>query len=165
MSIARRLYDDFFADVNSADYRGLTCLFIALWRGHDELASWLLETGVDVEPANEHGIRPFHVCCMGRSGLGPQLLELGADPHGPDDVGRTPFYMCCASASASLGLRLLDLGADPKAAYSGYTAGEAARKSKCTELKEAITNAIAAKANIKTTGRRNNRASKMLEEL
>lgn len=82
--------------VSIIDGDGSTPLHYASWKGHKELAAFLLESGANVNAHNQNthwGTTPLHAAAHGNRGaIVALLLEHGAEIHAADLNGNTPLH-------------------------------------------------------------------------
>lgn len=103
-------------DVNRADSRGVTALFVAVEHADLEVVSFLLHMGAN----------PNHVTCFGKTSLflacqrWPSsktivelLLKSGADTNFQTDTGMTPLYVACENQSTYIVKLLINYNANP----------------------------------------------------
>ena len=82
--------------IRARDTDGSTPLHCAVWKGHDEIVTLLLESGADVTAHNENGhwgTTPLHAAAhSNRSAIAQLLIEHGADIEAKDLNGKTPLH-------------------------------------------------------------------------
>ena len=82
--------------VNALDKDGSTPLHCATWKGHVEVAAFLLVAGADVNAQNQNdhwGTTPLHAAAhANQAAIARLLIEHGADVNAPDLNGKTPIY-------------------------------------------------------------------------
>jgi hypothetical protein len=82
----------------------------------DELVIWLVEHGLDVDTADEHGATPlWERAAAGRAEQIPLLLSLGADIQRARRRGGTPLHAAAARQKPETTRALLAHGADVRA--------------------------------------------------
>ena len=78
------------------DTDGSTALHYAAWKGHAEIAAFLLSSGCDVQcqNTNEHwGTTPLHAAAhANRPAIVELLIQAGADVNAKDLHGMTPLH-------------------------------------------------------------------------
>ncbi|CDZ79492.1 ankyrin repeat protein [Legionella massiliensis] len=82
------------ANVNQADPRGITPLFVAAAKGHDKVVEQLLQAvGIDVNQAPQSGFTPLHIAAQnGHDKVVEQLLQaVGIDVNQANQRGFTPL--------------------------------------------------------------------------
>ena len=103
------------ADVNRADYQGLTPLHIASQHGHGETASILIKGGADVNAVEQaHTRTALHLAVAeGHIEVLRTLIgEGGADVNKACAEGRTPLHVAVIFGRKSAAVALLEAGAD-----------------------------------------------------
>lgn len=102
---------------SSSDY---SLLHEAAERGHADVVRLLIETGMDINEADERGRTPLHAACgaVDRADLVRLLLDAGADPTTIDDQGLTPLELAVSAGSVESTTLLADhlRPADPETA-------------------------------------------------
>ena len=84
------------ADVNGADL-GWTPLHYACWKGHLEVARFLLDSGATLHAIDKKDRTPLHHACRyGHLEVARFLLDSGATLHAHNNYGDTPFHDACA---------------------------------------------------------------------
>ena len=82
--------------IGARDTDDSTPLHCAVWKGHEEIVTLLLEAGADVTAHNENGhwgTTPLHAAAhSNRSAIAQLLIEHGADIHAKDLNGKTPLH-------------------------------------------------------------------------
>jgi ankyrin repeat protein len=83
------------ASVHATDAEGSTPLHFAAWKGHPEIATFLLENGAEISRENavtHWGGTPLHAAAHGNNALVARILiENGADVSFRSFNGRTPL--------------------------------------------------------------------------
>lgn len=104
---------DLGADINTKDYSGRSCIYIACTRGHFDVVVILLNEGASIEVENCRE-SPLHAACTGTSTL---LVELLLD-HGCNIetssamlTQHTVLQIACAEQHIAIATILLDHGA------------------------------------------------------
>ena len=88
-------------------------LGIALMRGHEELAVWLLDNGASLEMHEVNHQSALHIAALGDcSKLIPRLQAAGCDVRDVDDAGDTPLLDATSRASPQTIAALIEAGAD-----------------------------------------------------
>jgi cytohesin len=81
------------ADLSLPDEEGNTLLHVAAARGHDSVATLLVEKGVAIDSRNEKGETPLHLAAgMGDYETVRLLVEHGADVTVAGNAGWTPLH-------------------------------------------------------------------------
>ncbi|CAG2226041.1 INVS [Mytilus edulis] len=84
------------ADVNLADNKGRTPIFLACEKKQKEIAELLLKCNANTFIDNEEGKRPIHCCCeVGSSEITALLLSHGVDKNQRDSHKSTPLHWAC----------------------------------------------------------------------
>lgn len=103
------------ADINHADTRGATPVFMAARSGAVELVKLLIARGADVGVATKDGRTPLHIAMMkGHTDIAALLLAAGADPNARTSKGMNsdyPLRMAMGRGDAEMVRLLLKSGA------------------------------------------------------
>ena len=82
--------------VGALDKDGSTPLHCATWKGHEEVAAFLLTAGAEVNAhnSNDHwGTTPLHAAAhANQAGIAQLLIDRGADVNAKDLNGMTPLH-------------------------------------------------------------------------
>jgi ankyrin repeat protein len=117
---------------------GFTGLGLAVFFGHLEIASMLVESGADVNRPSRNSIRvsPLHsAVASGSVALLDLLLSHGAAPDPVEFLEATPLHSAAAQGSREMVEKLLAAGADRhRKTKDGKTAADLAREYKHPEL-------------------------------
>ncbi|CAH0371223.1 unnamed protein product, partial [Pelagomonas calceolata] len=101
------------AEVDWANWRGETLLYIACQHGNVDAARLLLDKGAKVDRADEDGATPLYVACQeGHVDAARLLLENGAEVDRAEKQGATPLYIACEKGHVDAARVLLDNGAE-----------------------------------------------------
>jgi len=112
----RKLLDE-GADVNRANWDGVTPLIIACGNGHVDVARLLLEKGAEVDKAEKEGWTPLIIASrQGHVDVARLLLDKGAEVDKANKNGATPLYIACNKGHVDAARVLLDNGAKANAA-------------------------------------------------
>lgn len=91
----RTLLDTDLTLINALDTDGSTPLHCAAWKGHEEVATALLDAGADVNAHNQNthwGTTPLHAAAhANNTAIVRLLLARGADKEAEDSSGKTPL--------------------------------------------------------------------------
>jgi len=89
-----------------------TLLGIALRRGHEEMANWLIDIGADVSVLEERRNTLLFMAARGDcANIIERLCSLGCDPNAVDEYEDTPLMDCCPSSHPETILALIHAGA------------------------------------------------------
>ncbi len=95
---------------------GATLLGIALERGYEELARWLLDAGASVDSSELDGGTPLHMAARGgRTQLVKFLLDRELEVNAFDEYQQTPLHVAAHKGWDDVVAALLDAGADVNA--------------------------------------------------
>ena len=104
------------ADYTVRDNRGNTALHLAASEGRLDVASMLLELGVDVDPKNNEGFTPLRQVSQGmlegHRDIMWLLLYHGANLDARDNHGNTALHFAASEGHLDVARMLLELGAD-----------------------------------------------------
>ncbi|HYW69828.1 MAG TPA: ankyrin repeat domain-containing protein [Pyrinomonadaceae bacterium] len=82
--------------IDARDKDGSTALHCAVWKGHEDVVSFLLQAGAEVNAHNENdhwGTTPLHAAAhANQSAIAQMLIDRGADINAMDREGRTPLF-------------------------------------------------------------------------
>ena len=91
-----------------------TSLHWAAERDHIEVAKLLLESGAEVNKADDIGRTPLQVAAFsGHKEVAELLIEHGADPNVNENNGQTPIHVAAMSGHKEVTELLIEHGADP----------------------------------------------------
>ena len=80
------------ADINAADYTGMTPLHVAAMAGRRDEARLLLKHGADLTRRDRFGDTPIHTAAVfGQGGMVKLLLDHGADLDALNNEGNSPL--------------------------------------------------------------------------
>uniref|UniRef100_A0ABD2X8U9 Uncharacterized protein n=1 Tax=Trichogramma kaykai TaxID=54128 RepID=A0ABD2X8U9_9HYME len=107
-------------NINAQDKFGDTSLHMALRRGRDKVAEWLLRKGADPNVANVQGLTPLHVICKRNKddGLLEKFFKTNNEKHkvlqvdALDKLGRTPLQWAVTRFLPRAVESLMNNGAD-----------------------------------------------------
>lgn len=89
-----------------------TLLGIALRRGHEEMANWLIDIGADVRVMEERKNTLLFMAARGDCAkIIARLCNLGCDPNAVDEYENTPLMDCCTSSHPETIIALIHAGA------------------------------------------------------
>uniref|UniRef100_A0ABD2X7R0 Uncharacterized protein n=1 Tax=Trichogramma kaykai TaxID=54128 RepID=A0ABD2X7R0_9HYME len=118
--------------VDAQDKSDCTPLHLALNRGHEQIAEWLLRRGADINLANAKGSTPLHLICTGKMDCADLLqtfFEISDKQRRPvevdarDNEGKTPLHHAISRRHKKLFELLLRRDFDPNVADNeGWTA-------------------------------------------
>ena len=128
------------ADINEADDKGRTPLYIASERGHVEVVKFLLERGADINNAKYGRSSPLFIAsAMSHVEVVRILLENGASVNMANDDEQTPLYVASEMGNKEVVRILLENGASVNMAdYKGRTPLMIASNSGDLEVVEAL---------------------------
>ena len=90
-----------------------TLLGIALRRGHEEMANWLIDNGADIHALEEFGNTPLFMAAGGNcTKTIARLCNLGCNPNAPDSGFETPLTYWSNRCSMDTIRALIEAGAD-----------------------------------------------------
>lgn len=78
----------------------------------DELVSWLVEQGADINARDNYGKTPLHIHAISWCGNTELLLDLGADIEAIDYQNETPLFAAAGSFKSNAVLTLVSRGAN-----------------------------------------------------
>lgn len=82
--------------LHAQDTDGSTALHCASWKGHREVAAFLIEAGADVHAHNRNdhwGTTPLHAAAhANQTAIAQLLINAGADVNAKDLNGNTPLH-------------------------------------------------------------------------
>ena len=116
-SIVHFLVIEHSQDVHSRSFTDdATPLHVASQQGHEQVASFLLERGVDPSAQDEKGMTPLYVALLRGCGeVAQMLIERGADLSAQDKYGKTPLHWASGWRHVKVAEMLIEHGADPSA--------------------------------------------------
>jgi ankyrin repeat protein len=115
-------------DVSLAEGDGATVLHWAVYLDDAETTSLLIESGADVNAANDYGVTPLGLASKnGNVSIIRQLMQAGSNPNDPlhaVNSGETPLMLAARSGRAAAVTALLDgeAAVDAKEAWNGQSA-------------------------------------------
>jgi ankyrin repeat protein len=125
-------------EVNAYAPDGFQPLGLAAFFGHQDVAFYLLERGVEVDSAsrNPQHVRPLHSAVAGgHLEIARALVGRGADVNATQQGGFTPLHGAAQNGQIEMVQLLLDHGADPQArAADGRSALDFAREGEHAEV-------------------------------
>ena len=109
----KQFFLDDGAEVDRANEKGRTPLWIACLKGHVEVARLLLEKGAEVDRVSKKGVTPLLIACQqGHVDTARLLLDKGAKVDRAEKEGATPLYIACRKGHVEAVRLLLDNGAE-----------------------------------------------------
>jgi ankyrin repeat protein len=120
--------------LNKPNDSGFSPLILAVYRGQDSLALWLINQGADPNYQSPEGTALMAAVYAKRMGIMQQLFAAGANPNLTNSLGITAL-MLAAQTEQPLAIEvLLNMGANPKQGNkAGKTAVDFARISNCLD--------------------------------
>lgn len=120
---------DLGAKPNLMQKDGDRTLHHAIYNGHTEVVTLLLEQGVDIELTSSCGLRSLHLACCGtveNTDIVDLLLNRNAQIHARCDAqnshrGNTALHFAALNGHRATAKKLLDRGASPLAKNSSGT--------------------------------------------
>lgn len=102
-------------DVNSRDDTGTPMLNVAVREDHDDLVSWLIEVGADINVVSEdRGYTPLmDAVWRGNLKVAEHLIKLGANPNTISKEGQSNLVLAVGANKKDIVKLLADNGADP----------------------------------------------------
>ncbi|CAN0220336.1 unnamed protein product [Ectocarpus sp. 6 AP-2014] len=117
IDLLKKLVEEGGIDVNAKDDRGMPPIIWAIRSGHEEVATYLLDKGADMESFGYAGMRALHhACSCSHEGCIALLLDRGADANGADEYGNTGLHYAAARGVLNIIIRLISSGAEPDVA-------------------------------------------------
>jgi len=103
------IFADPDVDINGPGIRMQTPLYVASENGHVDTVEWLLESGANVDQADEQQCTPLYIACLhGHDAVISKLIECGADVNKPDQDGWTPLHTTCCNGHTDIVRTLLE---------------------------------------------------------
>lgn len=150
------------ANVNTRTRAGLTALSLAVIRGHDAIALWLIQHGASLDARDRSGDRqqqypgysPVHYAALyGRTKVLKAMLDQGVSVNLRDRNGYTLLMLASENGHLETVKLLLQRGADPNLrSATGESALDCARRSRNQAIIELLQRAIGSPADAPTGG-------------
>jgi len=126
--------------LNQTTESGFSPLILAVYRGQDSLALWLIKQGADLNYQSPEGTALMAAVYSRRTSLTEILFSAGANPNLTNSLGITALMLAAQTEQANAIATLLNMGADPNQANkAGKTAADFARISNCLECLKLLT--------------------------
>lgn len=120
--------------LNKPNESGFSPLILAVYRGHDSLALWLIRQGADLNYQSPEGTVLMAAVYARQTHLIPVLFEAGANPNLTNALGITALMLAAQTEQANAMKMLLKIGANPNQVNkAGKTAADFARISSCLD--------------------------------
>ncbi len=150
------------ANVNARTRAGLTALSLAVIRGHDAVALWLIQQGASLDARDRSGDRqqqhpgysPVHYAALyGRTAVLKVMLDQGVSVNLRDRNGYTLLMLASENGHLETVKLLLQRGADPHLrSATGESALDCARRSRNQAILELLQRATGSPADAPTGG-------------
>lgn len=99
--------------INTLDKQGESPLHYAIWKGHPQLAKFLIPKLKHVDLKNREQQTPLHYAAYeGETGIAQLLLSKGADCKIRDQYGRIPLHYAARKGSKDIAELLIGKGSD-----------------------------------------------------
>ncbi|MBM3170373.1 MAG: ankyrin repeat domain-containing protein [Bacteroidetes bacterium] len=120
--------------LNKPNESGFSPLILAVYRGQDSLALWLITQGADLNYQSPEGTALMAAVYARRMHLIPMLFEAGAKLNLTNSLGITALMLAAQTEQAPAIELLLKLGENPNQSNkAGKTAADFARISNCLD--------------------------------
>lgn len=107
--------------INTKDDAGSTALHEAAYRGHADIAKFLLDRGADINVSNNPGLTPLHYAAMNYFSryssldIVVMLIDKGADVNAKGSGGDRPIHTPALNCNLEMIRLLVEKGADVNA--------------------------------------------------
>jgi len=131
--------------LNKPNESGFSPLILAVYRGQDSVAFWLINQGADLNYQSSEGTALMAAVYTKRVHFINALLTAGADPNLTNSLGLTALMLAAQTEQPDVIETLLAKGANPKQGNkAGKTAADFARISNCRDCLTLLSNTPAA---------------------
>jgi hypothetical protein len=131
LDIVKKELEEYPEDLDENGRDGFTPLQLACYFGHEDIVTFLLNQGADVNLVAQNGtkIQAVHAAAAsGNLNILRQLLEHGANVNGRQQNGFTPLHTAADNNNPNMAQLLIEFGADPNLANdSGQTPTDLAK--------------------------------------